>query len=111
LRDSIDYSRIQDWISFCQIKHKRRCDTSTSDIVKNMQVLDVDSKKIVPKPDKCEYVALSYVWGTQAAVSERFSKVVEDSFVVAKKLGYKYLWVDKHVRFTKDDHPQNSSSN
>ncbi|KAI7788308.1 hypothetical protein LA080_012375 [Diaporthe eres] len=42
LRDSIDYSMIQDWISFCQIKHKRRCDTSTSDIVKNMQCIDQD---------------------------------------------------------------------
>ncbi|KAK2613145.1 hypothetical protein N8I77_000072 [Diaporthe amygdali] len=68
-----------------------------------MIVLDVDSRRRVSKPDKCEYIALSYVWGTQAAVSESFSKVVEDSFVVTKKLGYKYLWVDRYCINQNDD--------
>lgn len=108
---SIDYSMIKDWILFCQKRHKRFCNTCTSDVVKNMHVLDVDSKNRIVKPENCEYVALSYVWGTQTAASDQFSRVVEDSFVVTKKLGYKYLWVDRHVGLPNVNHLQTFSTN
>ncbi|KAJ9150227.1 hypothetical protein NKR23_g3711 [Pleurostoma richardsiae] len=88
---------IKSWISFCQSKHKRRCDPLPTEIVKKLRVIDVDALNVIAAPEKCEYVALSYVWGAQPVTTPRkFPRVVEDSFVVTKKLGYKYLWVDKY---------------
>lgn len=95
--DRIDYAMIKSWISFCEGKHKRLCNPSIAEIVEKLRVIDVDTLDIIGAPENCEYVALSYVWGAHVTPPGRFPKVVEDSFVVTKKLGYKYLWVDKYV--------------
>jgi hypothetical protein len=69
--------------------------------VKKLRVIDVDALNVIAAPEKCEYVALSYVWGAHPVTAPRkFPSVVEDSFVVTKNLGYKYLWVDKYVGLT-----------
>lgn len=98
-RDGIDYAVIKSWISFCERKHKRLCNPSTNDMAQKLRVINIDTQDIINATENCEYVALSYVWGAHAATAGRFSKVVEDSFIVTKKLGYKYLWVDKYVSF------------
>jgi hypothetical protein len=58
--------------------------------------------KPVSLPTNQEYAALSYAWGEddkkQSGVSESTAPVINDSIEVTKRLGYKYLWVDRHVR-------------
>lgn len=95
----VSYATIQAWISFCQSKHKRLCMPTTSTNIPALKVIDITTQKVVAAPKRCEYVALSYVWGVsrQYVSSSIFPKVVKDSLVITSKLGYKYLWVDKYV--------------
>jgi hypothetical protein len=64
--------------------------------------------------ESSQYVALNYVWGKQVPREstkspdiptdedwhlprfERLSQVVKDAILVTKRLGYRYLWVDKY---------------
>ncbi|KAH8896203.1 HET-domain-containing protein, partial [Thozetella sp. PMI_491] len=95
-KDRINYAMIQSWITFCQSKHGHLCSPPITKIIERLRVIDVDSLRVIAAPENCNYVALSYVWGSHATPTDSFSQVVRDSSVVAKKLGYKYLWVDKH---------------
>lgn len=72
---------------------------TTSTNIPALKVIDITTQKVVAAPKRCEYVALSYVWGVsrQYVSSSIFPKVVKDSLVITSKLGYKYLWVDKYV--------------
>jgi len=53
--------------------------------------------RVVPATSD-RYVTLSYVWGKDSS-SEEMPLVVRDSITVTKKLGYRYLWVDRYVRW------------
>ncbi len=87
---------IKSWLSYCETRHKRICSPSSAETANKLRVIDVDTLEVKAAPKNCEYVALSYVWGEPSSAG-RYSKVVEDSFVVTRNLGYKYLWVDKHA--------------
>ncbi|KAI9162935.1 hypothetical protein HJFPF1_04530 [Paramyrothecium foliicola] len=95
---------VKDWLSECQKAHAaclrhevprhlgRLIDCSTR------RVVSLTSLDTVP-----EYVALSYVWGNRVTASGKSDqelngtpRVVEDALLVAKILGYQYLWVDKY---------------
>jgi len=99
----VDYARIQSWISVCKEHHGETCNKLESKKIQGFQVIDCDTNKIVHPLDRCEYVALSYVWG---GVEDQWvngdmemsnpSPVVADAILVTKQLGYKYLWVDRY---------------
>lgn len=103
--DSIDFSFLRDVVRFCSDEH--RCcfrGTSSLDNVPRLKVIDVTTRTVIQAPDKCEYIALSYVWGTGAYGSsyrddlEHPPQIIEDAMFVTSSLGYRYLWVDKYVR-------------
>ncbi|CAJ2511173.1 Uu.00g067980.m01.CDS01 [Anthostomella pinea] len=48
-----------------------------------MRLIDVGSLELVMAPQKCNYVTLSYVWGS-----------VNNSVGVCRAMGIRYLWVD-----------------
>ncbi|KAK8048709.1 hypothetical protein PG994_010439 [Apiospora phragmitis] len=49
-----------------------------------LRVIDCTTRQVVRAPDACQYVALS------------FPLVVQDSIAVTQKLGFRFLWVDRH---------------
>lgn len=71
------------------------------------RVIDCVTRQIVRAPICCHYVALSNVWGETEQMPRgeapdtpaKFPMVVEDSIAVVQELGYRYLWVDRHVSF------------
>lgn len=67
------------------------------------QVIDCVSRRIVQLPDNLQFVALSYCWGRSKEspifdyrLPECTSRVVEDAIRVTRKLGFQFLWVDRH---------------
>ena len=105
----IDYSRIQRWLDYCNLNHKKLC--SIGRVQKeNFKVIDCSSRSVVDATSVCRYSALSYVWGRlQEATEERpkmsetqssslsphLPQVIEDAITVTQKLGLQYLWVDR----------------
>ncbi|KAI1877663.1 hypothetical protein JX265_003671 [Neoarthrinium moseri] len=101
----INYSEIQQWLLDCKTNHSdcRQCVTSISEEVRaGLQFIDCSTNSVGPLPSDAPFVALSYVWGKEtsrpASQSDKnkFSRVVLDSIEVARKLGMRYLWVDRH---------------
>ena len=105
---SLDYSLISSWISFCDMSHKKICGRRERGSIPDFRVVDCNWRKIVPAPPDCQYIALSYLWGTitteQSSENEISSaesiplscpEVIEDAMEVVKRLGHQYLWIDR----------------
>jgi len=96
---------ISNSISICESEHGHVCIPERTQVLRNLRVLDCKRKEIVNAPPSCRYVALSYVWGRKPAdvdfeaplAQQKFPATITDSCVVAQKLGYRYLWVDRYV--------------
>ncbi|KAM0812504.1 putative Heterokaryon incompatibility protein-domain-containing protein [Seiridium cardinale] len=65
--------------------------------------IDVRKRVVVPLPDDARYASLSYMWGTpsgetieHSGLPKNMPRTVDDSIIVAKSLGFKYLWVDRY---------------
>lgn len=94
----IDFSIVKLALSVCNENHGKECRPFVSDDLKQIKVLDVETRTVVPYPENCEYFALSYVWGgiippPGALESKSLPQTIEDSILVTKKLGRRYLWV------------------
>ncbi|KAF2726899.1 HET-domain-containing protein, partial [Polyplosphaeria fusca] len=95
--DKIDYDVVLEWFSLCQNLHH---DCHLREAAKNLpdlKMIDCTTKGVVAAPDRCDYVALSYVWGLVSNQSDStWPLVVEDSISVTRSLGFRYLWVDRY---------------
>lgn len=86
----------------------------------------MDSRRVVQKPD-CEFVALSYVWGSRPASPSyveratcenikglsstglgELPRTIEDAISVCKYLNKKYLWVDRYCIVQDDEENKHS---
>jgi hypothetical protein len=99
----IDTGLIKRWIRGCQNDHQRCVkDIGCRSKLQNLRVIDCEQRIVVSSPLECKFVALSYVWGTSSAYStgednvETPPKTIAQSIYFTRKLGYKYLWVDKY---------------
>lgn len=72
-----------------------------------LMVIDCFSRRVVAAEPGCEYVALSYVWGSIVSHGEdsgfepdlhgrRLPQTVEDAMNVVRALGKRFLWVDRY---------------
>ena len=88
-----------------------------------LRVIDVERRLVIDAPPSCEFVALSYVWGTvgrdlgsainvssseldtlknlegkgsdmSKSLPDTLPQTIEDALVVTRNLGQRYLWVD-----------------
>ncbi|KAF2736271.1 HET-domain-containing protein, partial [Polyplosphaeria fusca] len=85
----------KEWLTCCRENH-RACD-HVGNLPKNLRVIDCHLLEIIAAPPKAAYIALSYVWGSvRPNHASEFTRTVRDAIAVAKSLGYRYLWVDKH---------------
>ncbi|KAK6826420.1 hypothetical protein RU639_005435 [Aspergillus parasiticus] len=69
-----------------------------------LKVVNVQQDRVVEAPVGCEYIALSYVFGSLTTIdltpSGSFNRhslpaTIRDALVACYKLGFKYLWVDQ----------------
>ena len=116
-----DFGIAQSWLEHCCFCHDEHgCCRKPEGALSPFCVLDCETKKVITAPLDCCYVALSYVWGTQAHEDSKSStdsqsvmqdpnsvmhfqfdyqnapRVVKDAIGVALKLGIPYLWVDRY---------------
>lgn len=99
---SIDFTVLRGWLSHCEKEHMEACYGERDEKLPGFRVIDCRSRCVVEAPDRCEYAALSYVWGLASA---RHSSVldtsapatIQDSITVVLALGIDYLWIDRYV--------------
>jgi hypothetical protein len=96
--DSVDYDALgKNHLHCCKV-HRRTCEVKKGTRLHGFKVIDCKNHRVVPAPSDCDYVALSYVWGRPSGSDDYvFPVVVEDSIRVTKNMGFRYLWVDRHV--------------
>ncbi|GKZ90671.1 hypothetical protein AnigIFM59636_002593 [Aspergillus niger] len=107
--NQINYTRLKEWMKNCECHHGPRCTCSLSPPSFLQQVIDCQTRKIVPLQPGCEYFALSYVWGTpssedtagqiqnsKTSLPDCVHGTIEDAITVVLNLGGRYIWVDKY---------------
>lgn len=101
------------------------CRPEITSNVDNLVVIDCEANTLVVAAPDCDYLALSYVWGTstdstdymclpqptrrvsptadnpvstvpQRQMPEKVPRVVYDAVIITKKLGFRYLWIDRY---------------
>ena len=102
----LNYRILRDWVKSCQEDHQETCGIDTSELsdIPGFRLIVCSTGEIVPAPQQAEFVALSYVWGTVTSdpdmiagtVPETAALVIRDAMIVAKNIGYRYLWVDRY---------------
>jgi hypothetical protein len=67
-----------------------------------MKVIDYKPHRLVPAMGK-QYVALSYVWGTEEAavqfsgiIPAELPPTIQDAITATLNLGYQFLWIDRY---------------
>lgn len=108
---------LRSWLSTCKANHAQCRHVWSQKTVQDLRLRFIDTERWclvtadqVP-PTKCQYAALSYVWGTKPTVTttssnlSQFSRegglrkaglpsTIEDSIRLVHDLGVPYLWVD-----------------
>lgn len=129
-QDFIDYEALEEGMFGCwkDWEDHAGCRPEITSNVRNLIVVDCDTNTLVVAAPGCEYLALSYVWGTstdstdymclpqptrpvspatdnhvnpastatQRKMPEKVPRVVYDAVIVTKKLGVRYLWIDRY---------------
>lgn len=92
---TVDFKIISEWLDFCQSRHCITCNSHRPS-PQRIRFVDCEAEPpVICTPSSTEkYFALSYVWGQK--VSDCWPRVVEDAIEVTRKLGYRYLWVDRY---------------
>ncbi|KAH9205976.1 heterokaryon incompatibility protein-domain-containing protein, partial [Leptodontidium sp. 2 PMI_412] len=101
---------VLDLLSYCNNHHQNLC-RSQLDLPKT-RLIDCYDRSIIFSSQATKYVTLSYVWSQNQTSIPRaeenmtaaddwvlpsvVSQAIEGAIQVTKKLGYRYLWVDKY---------------
>ncbi|KAL7924683.1 heterokaryon incompatibility domain-containing protein [Trichoderma austrokoningii] len=95
----VDFAVVREWLSFCQKWHLKWCcrPTKGDTITRGFRVIDCeqDPPTVVSVPWGVEYAALSYVWGQRQEDLVDWPATVLDAVDVSRRLGLRYLWVDR----------------
>ncbi|KAH7399683.1 hypothetical protein BKA66DRAFT_406996 [Pyrenochaeta sp. MPI-SDFR-AT-0127] len=95
VRPQADFGLIRSWLNRCRCLHsncaRRKPNVET---LEGFRVIDCRTSplEIIDRPWSERYVALSYVWGNS---SSGWAPTILDAVEVTKRLGERYLWVDR----------------
>jgi hypothetical protein len=100
---TFDFHFVSDSISYCSVNHGSVCKQQLNGAPNFFKVVDCKARQVVVARPGCQYLALSYVWGSTTGTSDRSlldldncPKVINDSIDVTLKLMFQYLWVDRY---------------
>lgn len=94
----VDLSFFRDEIEAYQ-KHHEKCRVGNHRKIAGLRLIECQKREVVCAPPDCKYAALSYVWGSSSTQSDdlhNLPKTIEDALVVADKLGFQYIWIDRY---------------
>ncbi|RYP92705.1 hypothetical protein DL770_001218 [Monosporascus sp. CRB-9-2] len=104
-QEKVDLEDVRKWLKICKEHHRGRCSIKAEPWFVGFKVIDCCTMGIVKAPEGCEYVALSYLWGSSAYDAqdslsslrgESAPLTIRDAVVVVKELGFRYLWIDRY---------------
>ncbi|KIW12379.1 hypothetical protein PV08_09656 [Exophiala spinifera] len=105
--NTINYNTIETWLALCDRNHRGTCDFLPTETVPHLRLIDCLAlpPKLVDAMPRRKYAALSYVWG-RGGVKEQLEgdtvvwrllpQTIRDAMTVTRKLGLRYLWVDRY---------------
>jgi hypothetical protein len=99
----IPFSRIKACLDECVEQHEDHCSLKQCQTISHLNLIDCITREVVAAPAVCEYVALSYVWGSDQSTDEDLTslenppRTIEQSMLVTRELGFRFLWVDRYV--------------
>lgn len=127
----IDFERIKSWKTRCDANHRGICfdledPWRRMERVEDILLVDVESECISPQHESTVYLALSYVWGVEGTplvanrenfdaliqpgslapsspLGQRMPRTIRDAMTVTRRMGYRYLWVDRLCIVQDDD--------
>ncbi|KAF4943498.1 hypothetical protein FGADI_13374 [Fusarium gaditjirri] len=113
-KDSADISRLRGWLHTCNKDHKST-ETDSTEYLKplmgTLRVIDTVDNCVKEVHTPCDYICLSYVWGTGSQTQyttktrDQLSKpggldnvelpqTILDAIKVTRELGIRYIWID-----------------
>jgi hypothetical protein len=108
--EKFDKDFVRDSISYCSAYHLSVCQPHIIDTPDFFRLIDCKARQVIVAQPGCEYLALSYVWGTTTRTStgslgdlDNCPKVIIDSMDVTLNLSFRYLWVDRYSIDQLDD--------
>lgn len=113
ISETFDHTRAKLWLQICKNTHRISCNEDRG-AIPGLKTIDCETLDIVQIENGAMWVALSYVWGHDKSEGSSddprpgtfprgISKTVHDAIEVTKKLGYRYLWVDRHCINQQDE--------
>ncbi|KAI0443386.1 heterokaryon incompatibility protein-domain-containing protein [Xylaria telfairii] len=98
-----DFGLLRQWISKCQTDHAacQQHQGSLDQLGVTLTVVDCHSKSKVALLQGERYLALSYRWGKPPECDDPWAvsaapRTVRNAIALTLKLGFRYLWVDRH---------------
>ncbi|KAF1831034.1 HET-domain-containing protein [Decorospora gaudefroyi] len=98
IQPKAQFGLMRAWLSRCRCHHGSCSSYKPDDLVlPGFRVIDCHSRNyppdIISRPWTKGYVALSYVWGNRP--HDDWAPTIMDAIEVTKRLGERYLWVDR----------------
>jgi hypothetical protein len=95
----VDFDMFRRWNEGCQ-QHDE-CLPDEVGNLERLKLIDCETRTVQAAPDKCCFVALSYLWGPQQDFAPQplpaeQTRTIEDAITVTLRLGFRYLWVDRY---------------
>ncbi|KAL1591924.1 hypothetical protein SLS60_011516 [Paraconiothyrium brasiliense] len=95
----VDFNLFKTWAERCQ-RHDECLPDEASEL-ERFKVIDCETRTVQAAPEKCRFVALSYLWGPQENVAPQSlpaeqTRTIEDAITVTLGLGLRYLWIDRY---------------
>ncbi|KAF4439486.1 hypothetical protein F53441_12593 [Fusarium austroafricanum] len=122
-RDAADMLRLRGWLHTCNESHKSPSDGDSTTYLKpltsTIRVIDTVENCVKEVDTPCEYICLSYVWGTGSQTqyttktrdqlstpggleNAELPQTILDAIKVTRELGVRYIWIDA-LCITQDD--------
>jgi hypothetical protein len=98
----INFELLRSWLHLYNEMRTRSCVAKESPSVSFMKLIDCNTSNVVPATHH-PYVTLSYRWGRSSGPTEYLESLpkgipstIRDSITVTRKLGFRYLWIDRY---------------
>ena len=119
----LDVERIGRWVAYCDNHHRGSCFRIEDpwwmmDTPGRLLFVDVEEECVTLQPGTSDYLTLSYVWGPDLSplvamkanieglceahslaesspLGTRLPRTIRDAMEVTRRLGYRFLWVDR----------------
>ncbi|KAI1176284.1 heterokaryon incompatibility protein-domain-containing protein [Nemania sp. FL0916] len=108
--NQVEFGLLNKWIDNCRTNHTacQHLQGSIDELGVTLTVVDCVLQAKVPLARGEKYLALSYRWGPPPQCDDPWAvsaapRTVRDAMVLTLKLGFRYLWVDRHCIDQSDD--------